>query len=89
MKLNLLLLVGFLFLVCAHEHDFKDENGVLVLTKETFDLALNKTKYLLVEFCKLSSSFSPSPPFSLFRYNFFYSLIRILFYFSFILSRIN
>ncbi|CAE1313662.1 PDIA1 [Acanthosepion pharaonis] len=50
MKLNLLLLVGFLFLVCAHEHDFKDENGVLVLTKETFDLALNKTKYLLVEF---------------------------------------
>lgn len=48
MKLNLLLLVGFLSFACAH--DFKEDNGVLVLTRETFDLAVNKTKYLLVEF---------------------------------------
>jgi len=50
MKLNFLLLVGFFFTTIVFAHDFKEENGVLVLTRETFDLAVNKTKYLLVEF---------------------------------------
>lgn len=48
MKLNVLLLVGFLSFTSAHE--FKEDKKVLVLEKATFDLAVNKTKYLLVEF---------------------------------------
>ena len=50
MKLLLVAVVA-LFAV-AHSADIKDEEGVLVLTKDNFDGALADNKHILVEFCE-------------------------------------
>lgn len=42
-----------LIIVAGALAEFKEEDGVLVLTKDTFDKALEEFKYVLVEFCKL------------------------------------
>ena len=50
MKLLLVAVVA-LFAV-SHSADIKDEEGVLVLTKDNFDGALSDNKHILVEFCE-------------------------------------
>ena len=35
----------------AVDPDIPDDDGVLVLSKQNFDLAISKYKFLLVEFC--------------------------------------
>jgi len=42
-----------LVIIAGAVAEFKEEDGVLVLTKDTFDKALEEFKYVLVEFCKL------------------------------------
>lgn len=42
-----------LIIVAGALAEYKEEDGVLVLTVDTFDKALEEFKYVLVEFCKL------------------------------------
>lgn len=46
------LLVLSCALWSAFADEFKEDEGVLVLTKDTFDKALEKYQYVLAEFCK-------------------------------------
>ena len=45
-----------LLVVAAFADDFKEEDGVLVLTKDTFDAAIEKHEYVLAEFCEFCVS---------------------------------
>lgn len=38
--------------VAAFADEFKEEDGVLVLSKDTFDAAIEKYEFVLAEFCK-------------------------------------
>jgi len=48
--MKLLLLLAFVALARANE--IKNDRGVLVLEKETFQTAITSNKHILVEFCK-------------------------------------
>lgn len=51
MKIYVLLLVAFVGLVHC-ETEIKEEENVLVLTKDNYDEAVEKHNHLLVEFCE-------------------------------------
>lgn len=42
----------FLFVAAALATEIKDDNGVLVLTKDNFKAATTDNDFVLVEFCK-------------------------------------
>jgi len=46
-----------LVLVAASSAEYTEEDDVLVLTKDTFGQAVAEFKYLLVEFCKLNTTY--------------------------------
>lgn len=50
-----LILVFVLYISSVLAGDFKEDEGVLVLTKNDFDGALEEFKYILVEFCKYAN----------------------------------
>ena len=51
-KMKILLLLAALSTVCL-AGDYEVDEGVLVLTKDTFSAAVEEHAFLLVEFCKL------------------------------------
>lgn len=46
------VLVAAVVLGAASSTEYKEEDGVLVLTKDTFDKAIEEFQHVLVEFCE-------------------------------------
>jgi hypothetical protein len=50
----LLVVLPALLAFAASETEFKTDEGVIVLTKDTYQKAVEEIPFLLVEFCKLT-----------------------------------
>ena len=60
--MKMLIFVVLTFFASSLAIQFREEDDVIVLTKDDFDLAITEHKNLMVEFCEfIFSNFQPSP----------------------------